>query len=385
MVKNKIKVLFVLLQVNRGGAETVVLELAKNLSIEKYEIYVAYFSGGALVESFRNICKDMYQIDKKHGFDLYAILKLNRIIRNNEIDFVNAHHFSAFFYTFCANMGRRDPRILYTEHSVAELERFNTFYEKISNIMFHRVNSIVAVSNEIAAAFKSKFPAHKNRVVFIPNGVDIDKFYENRKFSNKLRNEFDLDQNATLIGCVANFRHVKNHVCLVKAFKKVNQKYPTAKLVLIGTGFSTDEENTEKEIKKTVNDLGLNQSVIFTGYRDNVSELISDFDLFCLPSLSEGMPVALIEAMAAGIPVVGSNVRGIREVISHNENGMLFEVNDVKALAEILFILIRNKKLRKKISKNGFLYVCERHCLKEWIKKYETLLDSNNKNDKKSK
>lgn len=375
MVKSKKKVLFVLLQVNRGGAETIVFELAKNLSGEKFEIYLAYFSGGALVEAFRNICKGVYQIDKKPGFDITAILKLNRIIRGNNIDFVNAHHYSAFFYAFFANIGRSNTQILYTEHSVAELERFSTFYEHISNIMFYRTKSIIAVSNDIAKAFKEKFPAHKKRVVFIPNGVDIKKFSDKRKFSSQCKNALGFEQNATLIGCVANFRHVKNHVCLVKAFKRVHQKYPTAKLILIGTGFGADEENSENDIKRTINDLALNQHVIFTGYRDDVPELLGNLDLFCLPSLSEGMPVALIEAMAARIPVVGSNVRGIREVISHKVNGMLFEVNDERALSEIIMILLNNKKLSMELSERAFLYVRERHSLSNWINNFEALLN----------
>jgi glycosyltransferase involved in cell wall biosynthesis len=120
----------------------------------------------------------------------------------------------------------------------------------------------------------------------------------------------------------------------------------------------------------------LDRYVVFNGYREDVPRLLHGFDSFCLASFSEGLPVCLLEAMAAGVPVIGSNVRGIREVISHMETGLLFPSNDVDALTHAFEILIDNPRLASNLKKKAFGFVCQNHGMEQWVSRYERLFDS---------
>ncbi|MDZ7697266.1 MAG: glycosyltransferase [Deltaproteobacteria bacterium] len=148
-------------------------------------------------------------------------------------------------------------------------------------------------------------------MVSIPNGVDIDLF-QAPVDRNEVRAEFGISPDAMVIGTVANFREVKNHVCLLKALDILSKSHPELRVLLVGRGFPDDSENSEPGIRRLINELGIEDRVIFAGYRGDIPRILRAFDIFCLPSLSEGLPVSILEAMAAHVPVVGSDVRGIQ-------------------------------------------------------------------------
>jgi glycosyltransferase involved in cell wall biosynthesis len=152
--------------------------------------------------------------------------------------------------------------------------------------------------------------------------------------------------------------------------------YPHARLVMVGKGYPGDSENSEEKVKELIDKLRLNGRVIMTGYREDVPDVLQSFDVFCLPSLSEGLPVSILEAMAARIPVVGSNVRGINEVVSSGETGLLFPSNDDKALSQTLESLIREDGLRTDLRQRAFAFLSQSHSLGQWVLSYELLFQS---------
>jgi glycosyltransferase involved in cell wall biosynthesis len=166
---------------------------------------------------------------------------------------------------------------------------------------------------------------------------------------------------------------VKNHTCLIRAINILKTTYPQIRLVLVGRGYPGDIENSEEEILNIIRTLGMEHRVILTGYREDIPELLKSFDVFCLPSFSEGLPVSVLEAMAAGIPVVGSDVRGIKEVISDDETGLLFPSNNVEALALSLECLVNSCPLREALKHKAFRFVVENHGVKAWVSRYEEL------------
>jgi len=143
--------------------------------------------------------------------------------------------------------------------------------------------------------------------------------------------------------------------------------------MLIGRGYPEDKGNSEGEIRQLIDSCGLEDRVILTGYAEDVARWYQAFDAFCLPSFSEGLPVSVLEAMASGVPVVGSNVRGIREVIIPEQNGVLFPSDDDGALATNLGRLIRDVDFRRRLSNNAFAFVCEKHGARAWVSEYERL------------
>ena len=232
----KIKVMFVVIQLDAGGSERVVLDLASGLDSCKYEVYIASFKGGVLEDPFRKICKKIIFIKKGRGFDIFAMIKVSKIIKKYEIDVVNAHHFMPCFYSFLGTCIFNFKRFVYTEHSCPEVESIaKSLYGKIFNWMLYRASAVIGVSNEITGKFREYYPNHLNKFYAISNGVDINKFAR-KQTRETIRCKFGLNNDQFVIGTVANFRKVKNHACLLRAAGRSKNSYPKLPLLLIGTG-----------------------------------------------------------------------------------------------------------------------------------------------------
>ncbi len=306
----KTRVLFVVLQLDAGGSERVVFDLARSLDPDKFEVFIAAFKGGVLTEQLKNICKNVFLVEKKPGLDISAMFKLANIIKDNCIDVVNAHHYMPCFYSFLGTRVLNGKRLVYTEHSVPEVENVaNCVHGRIFHWMLYRINAVVGVSRSITGKFRERYPRHVDKFHEILNGVDIEKFI-GKGLREEVRNRWGLDKEHFVVGTVANFRKVKNHACLVRATGRLKTSHPQLRLLFVGTGFPGDAENSENEVRALVQDLGLQDRVVLAGYQENIPVMLSAFDAFCLSSFSEGLPVSLLEAMAAVVPVIGSEVVG---------------------------------------------------------------------------
>lgn len=369
----KIKILFVVLQLDAGGSERVVFDLARSLDHDKYEIYVAAFKGGVLLEPLKTICEEVLFIEKKAGFDISAMFRLANIVRKYRIDVVNAHHYMPCFYSFLGTLILNGKRLIYTEHSVPEVESIaSCFHGKILNWMLYRINAVVGVSKAITEKYKEKYPRHAAKFHEVLNGVDIDKF-KIQGGRDAVRGRWGLSEDHFVVGTVANFRRVKNHACIIRAAARLKASHPQLRLLFVGTGFTGDTESSEAEIKSLINDLNLQDRIVFTGYQEDIPGILSSLDAFCLPSFSEGLPVSLLEAMAAGVPVVGSEVAGITEVVTHKKTGLLFPSDNDEMLALLFAELIREPGKTTIYVNNGNRYVINKHCSKNWKLKYEKL------------
>jgi glycosyltransferase involved in cell wall biosynthesis len=372
----KTNILFVLIQLAVGGSERVVLELTKHLDRSLFNVFVAFFSDGALRKSFNEACQEIFHIPKKKRFDLNAMLQISRIIRDRHIDVINAHHYMPFVYSYLGSKVMNKKRLIYTEHSVPEVEAMLASKHKhFCNLMLRKTDAVVGVSSEIEESLRKAFPIHTRKIKSIINGLDVDRFNApiNR---NKVRLGWGILPEHFVIGNVANFRKVKNHACLIRAFGRLNAIYPNTRLVLVGRSYTGDGENSEEEVRHLIDGCNLQGRVILTGYQEDIPRILHMFDVFCLPSFSEGLPVSILEAMSSGVPVVGSDVGGIREVISDGKTGLLFPSNDDNTLAQTMEHLILRPDLRESISKNAFSYVSQNHGLKQWILIYQHLFQS---------
>ncbi len=370
MYINKTRVLFVLIGLGSGGSEKVVLDLVSDLDKDKFEVYVCAFEGGEFEEEFSKSCVGVFLINKRSGYDIFAMYQIFKIIKKYKIDVINAHHFSPLFFSFLGSKILSNKKLYYTEHSTPIIRTIhNSKYKIIFKLMKNRIDHIISVSNEINDLFVEKFNI-KNGLVIL-NSVDIHKF--NKQEHTLKREHFGFNDEHFIVGNVANFRSVKNHVCLIKAFSSIAGKYPQLRLLLVGSGYSGWTDDTEQEMFELVKSLGLENIVVFAGYQSDIPAILGMMDLFCLPSLSEGLPVSLLEAMAANLPVIGSNVSGIKEVIKNNSNGLLFSVESPEELASLIKRAIDSPELRLTLAESAFNYVRENHDYDQWILKHESL------------
>ncbi len=265
--------------------------------------------------------------------------------------------------------------MIYTEHSVLEVETIlSSKHRKVLSLMMPHTNIVMGISREIGETFKNAYPKYSDKIRVIVNGVDVDRFNISVD-RDKLRSDWGISPAHFVIETVANFRRVKNHVCLIRALKQLSATYPQVRVLLVGQGFPQDDENSEGQVRDLIKMYGLQGKVIFTGFQNDIPSMLKISDVFCLPSFSEGLPVGVLEAMAAKIPVVGSDVKGINEIVLQENTGLLFSSDDENALAHALERLIKDTTLRDLISSNAYEYVCKEHGLLQWVAAYECLFE----------
>jgi glycosyltransferase involved in cell wall biosynthesis len=188
----------------------------------------------------------------------------------------------------------------------------------------------------------------EEKIVKIYSGIQVDKFHPVKsEEKNRIRSKWELRQEEAVVGMVSKLWEGKGHHVLIEAFKLVREKIKDAKLVIVGEGYLYDE------LFRMVDTNGLRESVLFTGFQMDVSEIIATFDVAVLPSFFEGMGRVILEAMAMEKPVVASRVGGIPDLIDEGINGLLVRPGDVRELAHALEKVLSNKGLAKKMGREG--------------------------------
>ena len=368
---NKINVLFVVMHLKGGGSERLVHNLALKLDRKFFNPSIAYFFEDGALKEFSKYEIPLYHVPKNKRFDISTIKGIGEIIRKNNIHIVNAHHFMPMVYSFYGSKVKNNCKLIYTEHAKSEVDKILWKWQKIGGYLLNRSDAAVGVTGEVSEAIHNKFKLHSSKVFTIKNGVDLNAYRDSNN-KEKLKKELGIAEDEKVIGIVANLKRIKNHFFLLKAFEKLTKKNNKVKLFLVGQGFENDPENTEEELRIFVDKNGLKEKVLFLGYRADIPDLLNIMDIFCLTSFKEGLPISLIEAMAAGLPIVGTDVEGIRDVISHNKNGFLIQLDDMDGLRSALQKLLHDESLRQRFAQESKL-IARTYSLGQCVSEYENL------------
>lgn len=351
-----------------GGSERVVYDIATNLDKSQFQVLVISQRDGPIRNVYESANIGAIIVPQRSALDPIAVWRLRRILREQEVVLINAHHLGPFLHAFLATMGSR-IRVVFTEHSVWQFEELKRPVRWLLGILLQHADAVVAVSKQLVAYYKREMPAIAGKVAMITNGIDLRRFDSDHSLLSK--RDLGLPDGAPIVGIVANIRPEKNHKLLVRAFARLLAWEPDCHLVFAGADFM------KGEVHHFVDSQGLSSSVHFLGARDDIPKLLRLFDVFCLPSEYEGLPLTVLEAMACGVPVVGSRVLGIEEVISNGYNGILVPPNDEEALAKALREVIGDDlSLRRTLVSNGLAYVRENHDLIAKVREYEKLFVS---------
>lgn len=219
-------------------------------------------------------------------------------------------------------------------------------YYPIERILARLTDSIITINKEdyeFAKQFKLR---NGGKVYYVPGvGIDTEKYLKITVDKNEKRKELGVPQNAELLLSVGDINVNKNHELIIKAMAAL--KNPDLHYCIAGKG------NRQEYLEKLAEENELSANVHFLGYRKDVGELLAVSDVFCLPSLREGLPVSLMEAMATGLPCVASRVRGNTDLLDEGDGGFLCDCNDVNGFAEKISLLANDAELRQKMAQNN--------------------------------
>jgi glycosyltransferase involved in cell wall biosynthesis len=226
------------------------------------------------------------------------------------------------------------PVIVHTPHGHVFYGHFGPFrswlFLQIERVLSALTDRLIALTEAERQDHLDRAVGEADRFVVVPSGIDRERFGRARVQGKQQPDWFGCPPEALIVGSVGWLTDVKGHEYLIEAVAKLKPDFPSLHLVIIGSGDRHDALLQQSELA------GLRDAVHLLGHRDDIEACLAGMDLFVLPSLNEGMGRALIEAMAAGLPVIASRVGGIPAVISHERTGLLVPPGDASALAEAL-------------------------------------------------
>jgi sugar transferase (PEP-CTERM/EpsH1 system associated) len=369
MVPKKIHVVFLINQTPPiGGIQNFLINLVHRIDQTKFRTTVINFiHSEPLVQSISQEVCPVLSLNKKPGFDWGLIRNLAGLIKGKNPDIIQMHNWGSLVEGFLAGSMAGHTRFVHAERGTLNRSWKNIM---VQQLLWRRMDRVLCVSEAHKKEIIETIHFPSSRIHSIVNGVDVDKFQPNAEQRVSFRKEIGLTEEHICIGSVGYLRPIKNHILLMKAGKDICHQYHNVRICLIGEG-------PEKEkLMFAAQEYGIQDQVIFCGSRHDIPLVLNGMDVFVLPSLNEGLPNAVLEAMATGIPVIASHVGGIPEVLQDEKNGLLFTSNDSVSLTKKLKDIIDNPKKRKMLAENGRHRVVSQFSLSSMVKKYEEVYQS---------
>jgi glycosyltransferase involved in cell wall biosynthesis len=350
-MKQKIRILEIINHAVIGGGPGHIFQILRGIDADHFQVAVACTPEGGDLPRFRKFSAAYFPVPIGKIFRLKTIRQLRKIIRLGQIQIVHTHGGVAGLWGRLAAWGIRNVAVVHTLHGIHFLNYPNPLikwlYIQIERALSRITDRTICVAQ---ADFKK---ALENRL-FVPekgtvirNGIDFSVFRLQPTEIAELKNSLGISLNAVVIGQVARLHAQKGQKYLLEAFARVRQNYPLAQLLLIGDG------PAKTELQRLAKKLKISDSVHFAGFRTEIGNLLQLMDIFVLSSLWEGLPLALLEALSQGLPVVATAVDGIPEIISSDADGLLVAPADSTALADGILRLLSHPEQVTRFRETG--------------------------------
>jgi glycosyltransferase involved in cell wall biosynthesis len=361
-------VLQVIANLDIGGAQAVVRTLSEGLVETGCPTVVCSFKDGPLRPQIEELGIPVEVLPQRRysilAFPLYvremlAIRRaLVRLVEKYEVDVIQTHLLRSLdFLVATLRFGTQRPLIFWTVHNFnfalrpEHLPRFRWLagpkqaaHSWLYRRMARWVNGFIAISNDVELAILKTIGPVRERIAIISNGVDIRR-YQVAVDRSAIRRALGFEEEETLYTVVGTLKEQKGHRYLIEAVAPLIQRTRQLHLLVVGDGELRDS------LKAQVHAAGIERNVHFLGNRSDVPTILAASDVFVLPSLWEGLPMALIEAMASGLPVIATLVSGSQQVVEHNQSGILVPPGEVAALRQAMEALLSDPERAKLLGK----------------------------------
>jgi len=327
----------------RSGVDSIILTLAEGLRQIGGEAVLVPLVKGRIAEEAGELGLTVDPLGKKFRYDLFSILKLARLIKKHKIDILHSWEVNGAFYACPAgrlagvaqvNSWQIDPRESLKQIYRRRLFRQLSFRYYIWLMRF--CQRVITATPELHRALIDG-GVSPIKVNYMPNGIDVDAYDFKENTRKTILSELKLPSDVTVIGTACRLQLIKNIPMLLKTAKRLIDAKEKVRFVIVGDG-------TERQmLEDMVAELQITEYVRFTGWRTDAPKLMSAFDIFALTSKDEGMPIVVLEAMALGKPVVGTNVGAMNECVLHGQTGLLVPSDNVNQMTEFLRLLVRDK------------------------------------------
>ena len=336
-----------------GGGEKHVLTLLEGLKAEAIDVSLAVFTEGLLARDARRMGVEVHVLPKRFRGDIRPLTGLINLIRNKRIDIVHTHLVSGNLYGRLAGKITRVGGVVTTLHHTHKeaLGKFRLSF--MADLLFRGDIRMGMMSDRLITPSADLqnlllgYGLRPSRIVSIPNAINMDKTRVTDEEIERCRRELNIPPDVKTVGMVGRLVSVKNFEMFIRAAGRVLGQGIPARFLIVGDG------PLRADLEKLAETAGIKNHLIFTGFRDDVFRLVAMMDLFVLCSKSETNPIALMEAMACGKPVIATDVGGIPEVVDHDVNGWLCPSDDAGCLADAIICLLSNPERAAALGTNA--------------------------------
>ncbi|HEY1033917.1 MAG TPA: glycosyltransferase [Pseudoxanthomonas sp.] len=355
---------------DRGGLERTVVDLIASQREAGHQCRViCLFKLGLLAKELLASGVRVDACGKRPGLDLRALRRARALIRQSPDAVLHTHNAMAHYYAVIASLGLPLKCRINTRHGMGGRSKSGR-QEWIYRQSMRFTDYTVAVCEAARARFAAEGVAPRRGLLSVPNGIRLDRFKPASAAGRQaLAAELGWPEGSRIIGTVGRLQPVKDHALLLRAFAKVRMQVPEAVLAIVGDGPLRGALETQ------AGQAGLSDAVRFLGDRHDVPRLLTGMDVFALSSASEGYSIALLEACAAGLPIVATDVGGNREIVHDGINGRLVPAADVAALATALIALLRGGDEAGRMGRAGQAWAQAEASFRTMAERYHGLYD----------
>jgi L-malate glycosyltransferase len=348
------KVLFCIWALEAGGAERFLVELARRVPRDRFDAKVVCLARkGPWAREVESSGIEVLSLGKKTGFDPRIVGRLMALFRRERPDVVNTHLWTADVWARLAAVLAAVPRIVVTEQNVDVWKKW--YHRAIDRLLFLRTDKVICVSEQVREFYRDVLGVPEGKLEVIPNAISLSPPAV-APGARSLRDEIGAAADDFVFLCAARLHPQKAHVVLFQAARLLlDREVPAFRIALAGEG------SLRPELEQRARALGLSDRVHFLGFRNDVRALLPQADAFVLPSHYEGLPLSVLEAMAAGVPVVVTRVGGNPGIVEDGRNGSMVEPGDAPGLAGALERLLQDRPFGRALGEEGRRRVAERH------------------------
>ena len=365
--KKKINVIHLVDELTIGGLEKILTTIVLNLDRKKYNVSVwCLREGGFFANKLVKEGIDVKILHISTSRNPLSIHKLYKLLKSRKFDIIHTHAYSAGTIGRISAFLAGVPVIISHNHSVYDY--YNKYYHFVEWLLCLITDKIICVSDIVRKFTNETQRINANKLITIHNGIDSVCSVTGKEASD-IRKELGIPHNHSIICTIAHMEEHKGIKYLLESASLLLQSRNDISFLLVGEGA------LKEELKRLSTDLKIEKNVIFTGERSNIPEILSLTDIFVLPSLREGLGLAILEAMACGKPVIATNVGGVPEIVKDGVTGILVSPKDPEALHTAMKELLDDKEMQKKMGANGKKVCNEKFNSKVMVGQIENLYD----------
>ncbi|MCV9385029.1 glycosyltransferase family 4 protein [Reichenbachiella ulvae] len=360
----KIRVLESIRQGMVGGGETHVYDLSTRLNKELFEPIVLSFTDGEMVTALRDSGIETHVIHTTRPFDTKVVQSVISLIKERDIDIVHAHGTRAASNVLKAAKKVGKP-VIYTVHgwsfNLNQSWPVKFLRKQIEGYIARRTNLNICVSESNRSTGKKELRGFES--IVINNGVSLEKF-DHSISSFSIATEIGKKEGEIWLGFLARMTFQKDPLTLLRAFKIALEKKSNLRLLMVGSG------ELEQEVREFVTKERLHEKVKMLPFRADVPAILSAIDIYCLPSLWEGLPIGILEAMAMKKPVIATRVDGSKEIVNDNV-GVLIEKENVDEMAKAMIDLSSSQDRLSSMGENAYQMILKSFSVEQMVEKTE--------------